>query len=377
MNYFEYFLYSLLFLFHKYFDWNITDYFLNKYENKMIQKYVSKKEIESIHIPTIDAEELTDLKFKKISNNYRNPVLIKGYLKNSYAIQKWTPEYLREIIGDFNINVLDKDKKVMVQRCAFHDFIETMKSKNIYINNNHTILTNFPQLFNDIKIQFNNFLNTLTSTNLRNIHIANLFIGYNKKNTVSGSNMHCGGSGNFFCMIKGKKHWTLMDPKYSCFLKGRVAESGIHAQTLFDMPDTDLSSYPKMFKHLPRYDVTLEPGDILWNAPWWWHRIENTNQEGINIGMAIRNNKVTKLNFQNNFTYTMSGYTYLLYNTIFISIYEKLLLRKDKHFNIGDEQNKSNVLYQIEKLIKKYPKTILYSEIINKETNVSTHPKNE
>ena len=44
------------------------------------------------------------------------------------------------------------------------------------------ILSNFPILFDDIKTQFNNFINTLTSTNLRNIHIANLFIGYNKSN---------------------------------------------------------------------------------------------------------------------------------------------------------------------------------------------------
>ena len=54
--------------------------------------------------------------------------------------------------------------------------------------------------------------------------------------------MHCGGSGNFFCMIKGTKRWTLIDPKYSCILKGRVSSSGIHAQTLFDMPDTKLST---------------------------------------------------------------------------------------------------------------------------------------
>lgn len=22
---------------------------------------------------------------------------------------------------------------------------------------------------------------------------------------------------------------------------------------------------------LPRFEVTLEPGDLLYNAPWWWH----------------------------------------------------------------------------------------------------------
>ena len=89
------------------------------------------------------------------------------------------------------------------------------------------------------------------------------------------------------------------------------------------------------------------------------------NEEGINIGLAIRNNKVTKLNLQNNFTYTFSGYTYLLYNTLVIGLYERFMLQKDKHFNTNDEKEKTNVLYQIKQLIKKYPKTTTYDEVIH------------
>ena len=48
------------------------------------------------------------------------------------------------------------------------------------------------------------------------------------------------------------------------------------------------------------------------------------------------------------------------------------MFRKNKHiFSTKDEKDKSSVLYQIEKLIKKYPKTILLDEIIN------TYPKNK
>ena len=294
MNIFENIIYSINFLLNKYTGFKFIENILNWYENKMIKKYISLNEIEPINIPLIKWNELTNDKFIELSNNYRNPVLIKGYMKDTNAVLKWDINYLQNIIGDFNINVLNKTDKLCIENYKFNDFVKDMKTKNIYINNNHTILSNFPVLFNDLKIKFNNFINVLSSTNLRNIHIANLFIGYNKKETIAGSNMHCGGSGNFFCMIKGKKHWTLINPKYSCLLKGRAAESGIHAQTLFDMPDTDLSTYPKILKHLPRYDIILEPGDILWNAPWWWHRIENVNSDELNIGLAIRNNKVTR-----------------------------------------------------------------------------------
>jgi len=362
MNIFEYIIYFLLFICNKYIDIKLTDKLLNQFENKMINKYLSKTEIKSSDIPVIKSGELTHNNFIKLSNNFRKPVIIKGYLKDTRDVNKWDIDYLKKIIGDFKINVLCKEDKLEIKNYKFSEFANDMKHKNIYINNNHTILSEFPSLYDDIKTKFNNFKDTI-NTNLRNIHIANLFIGYNRKEDITGSNMHCGGSGNFFCMIRGKKRWTLIDPKYSCILKGRVAQTGIHAQTLFDMPDTDLLTYPKIFNYLPRYDIVLDPGDILWNAPWWWHRIEN--DDGLNIGMAIRNNKVTKLNLLNNFTYTLSGYTYLLYNTYVINMYEKFKLKKNENFNKKDEYDKTNVLYQIEKLIKKYPKTILIDDIIN------------
>ena len=365
--YYENIKYFIYFLLNKFFDIDYTETHLNNYENFLIKKYIKKK-INSTIIPTINNNELSNDLFLKLSNNFRNPVLIKGYLKNTNAVNDWDKDYLKNIIGDFKINILNKNEKLKIENCKFNDFINNIETENIYINNNHTILSNFPVLFNDIKTKFNLLIDTL-DTNLRNIHIANLFIGYNKKDGLTGSNMHCGGSGNFFCMIKGTKRWTLVDPKYSCILKGRAAKSGIHAQTLFDMPDTDLSIYPEILEYLPRYDIILEPGDILWNAPWWWHRIENG--DGFNIGLAIRNNKVTKLNLQNNLTYTLSGYTYLFYNTILIGLYEKIMLKKDEHFTGTEEKNKSNVLYQIEKLIQKYPKTIQLNEIID------IHPKDK
>ena len=354
-------IYFILFLFNKFINIQFTENLLHKYENYQINKFISKK-IKPIKIPTINNSELSNDLFIKLSNNFRNPVLIKGFLKDTNAVNNWNKDYLKNIIGDFKINILNNDDKLKIINYKFNEFINKMETDNIYINNNHTILSNFPVLFNDIKTKFNIFINTL-NTNLRNIHIANLFIGYNKKDNLTGSNMHCGGSGNFFCMIKGTKRWTLIDPKYSCILKGRAASSGIHAQTLFDMPDTNLSTYPEILEYLPRYDIVLEPGDILWNAPWWWHRIENG--DGFNVGLAIRNNKVTKLNIQNNLTYTLSGYTYLFYNSILIGLYEKIMFKKDKHFTTTEESSKGNVLYQIEKLIKKYPKTIQLNEITN------------
>ena len=357
MIFYERSVYFWVFLMNHYFS--CLEFWLNWFENKMIRKYVSSGEIYPKAIPTIQSDDLTNELFCKLSDNFRNPVVIRGYMKDTTAVKMWDKDYLTKKIGDYELMILRKEENVKLEMMKFKEFTYKMEDEDIYINNNNTLLCAFPEIYNDIKERFTSFIGSL-ETNLRNIHIANVFMGFNK-DKVMGSNMHCGGSGNFFCMIKGEKRWTLIDPKYSCVLKGRAAESGIHAQTLFDMPDTDLGTYPKMLTRLPRYEVTLEPGDILWNAPWWWHRIENGN--GLSIGLAIRNNKVTKLNLQNNLMYTLSGYTYLWYNTYVIGLYERCMLSKDDHFSNSKE--KEDVLYQIEKLVKRYPKTIKLEDIID------------
>ena len=44
---------------------------------------------------------------KKVSNNYKNPVLIKGFMIYAPALRNWTPEYLnKQIDKNFLINCL-------------------------------------------------------------------------------------------------------------------------------------------------------------------------------------------------------------------------------------------------------------------------------
>lgn len=357
MYFWEKIVYFFLFTLAKHTGFSFLERWLNYFENWMIKRYLVRKKIDPMPIPSIDADELTDELFIKMSRHYRHPVLIKGFMKDTNAVKRWNTDYLKKVIGDFEVNTIKYVEKFEIKKMTFNKFTDEMTKDDIYINNNHTILGNFPQLFDDIQPQFSLLLKILKSCNLYSVHIANLFIGYNDNSKkCTGSSMHCGGSGNFFCMLKGRKHWTLIDPQYSCLLKGRVARTGIHAQTLFDMGDLPLDQIPPIFTYLPRYEVMMEEGDILYNPPWWWHRI--INDDGLSIGMAIRNNKVTKLNLLNNFTYTMSGYKYLVYNTIVIELYERFL-GGNKNFTASkSEDGRRNVLFEIERLIKKYPRSL-------------------
>jgi len=364
MNIIENFFYSFLFLTNRLINLSFSESIFSKYENYMISKYLSKREIQSQDIPIIQKDELTNEIFLQLSNNYRKPIIIKEFFKDSNAVQNWDLDYFKGILNNFELDILDKDAKE-INKIKYDDFYNRVKTENIYINNNSSIFCNFPKIFNDIQKNYFDFKKIIHSFNLSKLHVIHLFMGYNSKDKISGTNIHCAGNGNMFCMIKGIKKWVLIDPKYSFLLKGRLSKSGIHAQSLFDMPDFDISKTPDILKHIPRYEINLEPGDVLWNAPWWWHRIQNLNQDSENIGIAIRYPKITYKLFQNNFLYSISGYNYFIYNSLFIKLYEKLFSSKEIiQKEIKNDKN-NNVLNQIKELTKKHPETLQLSDIIN------------
>ena len=41
-----------------------------------------------------------------------------------------------------------------------------------------------------------------------------------------------------------------------------------------------------LYATLPRFCVTLEPGDALLSPSWWWHRVENLAR--VNVGVSSR-----------------------------------------------------------------------------------------
>ena len=89
---------------------------------------------------------------KQLSNNYRNPVLIRGFVKDKEAVKKWDIDYLENILNDFNLEILKKEENnLLVKNYSFSEFVKKVKSENIYINNNNTIFYKFPDIFNDIK----------------------------------------------------------------------------------------------------------------------------------------------------------------------------------------------------------------------------------
>jgi hypothetical protein len=111
--------------------------------------------------------------------------------------------------------------------------------------------------------------------------------GLNKNTT--GSDWHCAIGNNWFIEVAGRKKWYFVEQKYTPYmhpLKGGM----------FNMWTGNKQMSVEQ-THLPTLTVDLNPGDLLYNPDWMWHKV--VNYGGFSIGMPIRERNLT-LAFQNN-----------------------------------------------------------------------------
>jgi len=94
-------------------------------------------------------------------------------------------------------------------------------------------------------------------------------------------------------MVEGKKTWTFVDPSNSFLIypffntlmkdsKSWLTWVVTHSENSQNL----IAEHFPLYRYVPKYVFTLEPGDLLINPPWNWHMVENSGEES--IGIATR-----------------------------------------------------------------------------------------
>ena len=96
-------------------------------------------------------------------------------------------------------------------------------------------------------------------------------------------NLHLDPYDNMLCMLGGVKRVTLFPPHVLPYLYPAPPDRGLGGtpSSLVRLLDLDRSTYPLVDRALPAGVVArVEPGDILWIPPFWWHHVES---DGLNV----------------------------------------------------------------------------------------------
>jgi len=106
-----------------------------------------------------------------------------------------------------------------------------------------------------------------------------LFIGGANTDTA----LHCAIGNNLFVQLHGEKTWILYAPSWAPVLRPPMTRAPYFFSD-FDPLVPDYEAMPAC-RHLRGYRFTLKPGDVLYNPPLWWHRVQNPT---VSIGLGYR-----------------------------------------------------------------------------------------
>ena len=211
------------------------------------------------------------------------PVVIRGGASASAACKTWNIPFFRRHYGDAEVQILDPEGE-SEYRGPIREVLDSVgTTRRLYIYGATNLMRDHKELVEDMGVlTFRDYMTRRPGGYAG----SQLFLGVHER---SGSGWHCATGSNLFFMVQGQKRWTFASADYTWLLYPLVNQT---CQTLISplcllmgrRYDIDyIRKHFPLFEFCPRQEVTLEPGDVLFNPAWSWHNVENLTRESIAV----------------------------------------------------------------------------------------------
>ena len=232
----------------------------------------------------LDLKEIEYDSFEPFANNkaelIKKPLVFRGVAKDWPCVKNWDKQFFREKYSDTTVPLVDyipgiRESEGSYSKINFAQYFEEIeKGTDIYLSFSR-LLDNNPVLLEDLDL---NWLRQFQS-GLCNGEQTFFFMGEEGTKT----DMHNGFTHTIFIQINGRKKWTVYAPNERFFLDP-VAARFTHYYSHANPHDENDPRYP-LLKYAQKYELILEPGDVLWFPSLFWHYVENITP---NIGVAYK-----------------------------------------------------------------------------------------
>ncbi|WP_241329993.1 cupin-like domain-containing protein [Chryseobacterium arthrosphaerae] len=197
----------------------------------------------------------------------RRPVVIKNMAKKWPAYQKWTMEYMKEVVGDVEVPLYDSSKadpsapiNASAAKMKFGDYIDLIQREP-------TDLRIF--LFDPIKYASKLLEDYISPKELMGGFLdkyPNMFFG--GKGSVTFLHFDIDMAHIFHTHFNGRKHILLFDYKW----KERLYQIPYATYALedYDIENPDFTKFPAL-DGVEGIECYLEHGDTLFMPTGWWH----------------------------------------------------------------------------------------------------------
>jgi len=242
-------------------------------------------------IPSLSLETLTLTELKTLSNNFQSPVVIKNALADTPAVEHWSSEYINQHCANHPYEIVRaredrrNNRDVEFSTMTFSDFNDQFRAgdRELALELCSEIFTDSPKLLADLESE--SLLEKTGFNNEFELSIFQLFL----QSKGSLTDLHAASGGNIFLNIKGKKTWVFIAPKFSHLLHARpkpISDSFFKPFFHLDCVES-FGKQGLLLQNIPRHQVTLDPGDVLYNPPWWWHAVFSEGNENIAVASRV------------------------------------------------------------------------------------------
>lgn len=221
-----------------------------------------------INLKPIDiVDDITQEEFIEKYLKPRKPVVIRNMAKKWPAYQKWTMDYMKEVVGDVEVPLYDSSKadpaapiNASAARMKFSDYVDLIQREP-------TDLRIF--LFDPIKYAPNLLKDYIFPKDLMGGFLdkyPNLFFG--GKGSVTFLHFDIDMAHIFHTHFNGRKHILLFDYKW----KDRLYKIPYATYALedYDIENPDFTKFPAL-DGVEGIECFLEHGDTLFMPTGWWH----------------------------------------------------------------------------------------------------------
>jgi len=233
-------------------------------------------------LPIERRKNLSLTEYRRVYLKQGLPVILHGAAKDWPCVRHWSPEWLAERYGSDPLTLIDAAPSDLnaidyqVRETTLGDLIREMDLKPLekYSRFNR-LLYDHPELAQDFDRRWlKQRRNPVCSGQTFQV-----FIGGKSSKT----HLHAAAEHNLFTQVYGRKHWILYPPSYDCVLRPPVNRTP-YFHSAYD-PDRPAQAEFPALSYLDRFEGVLEPGDILFNPPSWWHHVHNLTGS---IGVGYR-----------------------------------------------------------------------------------------
>jgi hypothetical protein len=235
----------------------------------------------------IPIERRKDLNLKEFKEHYLRkgiPVVLEGAAKDWECVKKWSLEYFKNLHGDDEIVLVEVQKEgYPYEKIKLRDVIDNIRSGGKKYYRFYPLLTRHPEHIRDFDYKW------LMERKTKNAMFDTFQVFMGGKDTIT--NIHNANPPNLFVQVYGQKDWILYSDYHTMVIDPapvrnayRNAPAKVDGQP-FDPFNPDFETPYTLFKYIDGYSVSLQPGDVLWNPPFYWHTVKNISDS---IGVGYR-----------------------------------------------------------------------------------------